>query len=188
MRRYALLAAAAFVLSGCQGLRDNLSTPDPNPGACPTAVALYDAHRIVEFEGEEVTFNNVGFTGEITDVGALCRYSDQNADPIDMSMQVNFAFGRGPAARGEEKTYEYFVAVTRQDSVVIAKQTFPITVRFEGGAQRVELTEEIDDLQIPRATPTTSGGNFEVVVGFVLTEDQIEYNRTGQRFRVDAGQ
>lgn len=184
MRRIATILAAVLVLSGCQGFRDRVQGPRPNPGPCPNALSLYDAHRLVEFRGEEHMLSNVGFTGEILNVSGLCTYTDRDATPIDMQMAIRFAFGRGPAADASEKTYHYFVAVTRTDQAVIHREVFPVTVRFPAGQNRVELVEEIRQISIPRATPTTSGGNFEVIVGFELTAEQIEFNRSGLRFRV----
>ncbi|AZU03701.1 hypothetical protein X907_1163 [Glycocaulis alkaliphilus] len=184
MRSIAAVFAAALVLSGCQSVRDRFDGPQPNPGPCPNALSLYDAHRLVEFRGEERVLRNVGFTGEILNVRGACTYTDTRVSPIDMQMAVRFAFGRGAAAESSEKTYYYFVAVTRTDSVVIAREVFPITVRFQPGEDRVELTEEIGSIVIPRAEATTSGANFEVIVGFEMTPEQVEFNRSGLRFRV----
>ena len=182
----AIIAAAA--LSGCQSVRDGLGDPEPNPGPCPNALALYDAHRYVEVDQDDPVYENVGFTGEILNVVGRCRYTDERASPIDMEVGVRMAFGRGPAASGDEKTYQLFVAVTRTDNVVIERQVFPVTVRFERGQNRLEVVEEFNPITIPRATPTTSGSNFEILLGFELTEDQLAFNRQGLRFRVDAGQ
>lgn len=182
------LFAAALVLTGCSSVRNTLGDPDPNPGPCPNALALYDAHRLVEMSGEGQTFQNVGFTGEILNVASSCRYTDRNSDPIDMEMAVSLAFGRGPAAQGDTKTYEMFVAVTRTDRAVIDRQVFPITVTFEPGQDRVEVIEEFSQISLPRVSPTTSGANFEILVGFELTDEQLEFNRSGLRFRVSAGQ
>jgi len=179
---------AGLLLSGCQGVGNPLATPEPNPGPCPNALALYDAHRMVQMQGDELLFENVGFTGEILNVASLCRYTDRDASPIDMEMGVRMAFGRGPAAVGDTHTYTLFVAVTRTDRAVIHREDFPITVQFEPGQDRVERVEEFGSISIPRAANDTSGLNFEVIVGFELTEDQLEFNRTGLRFRVDAGQ
>jgi len=52
----------------------------------------------------------------------------------------------------------------------------------------VYMTESLNRITIPRATETTSGTNFEIIVGFDLTPEQIAWNRAGQRFRVNAGQ
>lgn len=188
MRRIAALLTASMFLAGCESVRDVVGDDEPNPGPCPTAVSLYDAHRVVNLQGEEMVYENVGFTGEILNVVSFCSYTDRRASPIDMEMGIRFAFGRGPAAQGREHTYHYFVAVTRKDSVVIEREVFPITVTFPRGEDRVELTHTFDDIEIPRADATTSGGNFEVIVGFELTEEQLEFNRSGMRFRVTAGQ
>ncbi|WP_440957670.1 hypothetical protein ACFELO_10250 [Oceanicaulis sp. LC35] len=182
------LSVAALALAGCSTVRDTLSEPDPNPGPCPNALALYDAHRLVEIHGENPVFSNVGFTGEILNIASNCRYTDRNASPIEMEMAVRLAFGRGPAAQGQTKTYDLFVAVTRTDRAVIDRQVFPITVTFEPGEERVEVIEEFPSIELPRVSPTTSGVNYEVLLGFELTDEQIEFNRSGLRFRVRAGQ
>ena len=190
--RRAVTAAAGFAalgLSACGSVPNPLAAPEPNPGPCPNAFSLYDAHRLVEFPGgEDVVFANVGFTGEILDVTSFCTYTDQRPTPIDMDVAVRFAFGRGPAAEGRTHTYRYFIAVTRLDRAVIDKFEYEIPVRFEAGEDRVEVTEEITGLMIPRVSEGTSGANFEVIVGFVLNDEQIDFNRQGLRFRIDAGQ
>ncbi|WP_417483238.1 hypothetical protein [Maricaulis sp.] len=186
MRSFAILAAAALLLNGCQTVSDVFSEPEPNIGPCPTALSLYDAHRIVEFEDGIVAYDNVGFTGEILGVRSLCSYYGER--PIIANLELDMAFGRGPAAQGDSHVYEYFVAVTRRDIAVIEKQVFPISIRFQPGEDRVYLTETIDAISIPRATAETSGVNFEILTGFELTPEQLAFNRSGQRFRVSAGQ
>ncbi len=184
----ASVITSALVLTGCQSVRDRLGDREPNPGPCPNALALYDAHRLVEMNGPELDYDNVGFTAEILNVVGRCRYTDQRVSPIDMEVGVRMAFGRGPAAVGTSKTYQLFVAVTRTDSAVIDRQVFPVTVEFERGQDRVEVIEEFAPITIPRATPSTSGSNFEVLLGFELTDEQLQFNRDGLRFRVNAGQ
>ena len=46
----------------------------------------------------------------------------------------------------------------------------------------------INKITIPRAKAGTSGENFEIIVGFVLTPEQREFNTQGKRFRVSVGQ
>ena len=43
------------------------------------------------------------------------------------------------------------------------------------------------ELTIPRASLTTSGSNFEILVGFEVTPQMAAFNRDGKRFRVNAG-
>jgi len=186
VRSLAAIAAMAGLLSSCQSVQDVLSDPEPNIGPCPSALSLYDAHRIVELRNNEVIYENVGFTGEILAVRSLCSYYGER--PILANLEIDFGFGRGPAAQGDAKTYEFFVAVTRRDMAVMAKEVFPVSIRFPAGEDRIYRTETIDAISIPRADEGTSGVNFEILVGFELTEDQLAFNRSGQRFRVAAGQ
>ncbi len=182
--------SAAALLSGCKSTADALNIGDAatkqNAGACPRAFAIYDAARIVDFRGEAETFANVGFTGEIAKVRSLCRY--YNDEPITGDIEITFDLGRGPAATQDTATYEYFVAVTRKNIAVINKKTFPLTVTFPSGADRMRVTEKVDNFSIPRATETTSGQNFEIIVGFEVTSRQREFNAEGRRFRLSAGQ
>jgi hypothetical protein len=157
----------------------------PNAGPCPAVRVLYDASRFVEVTGDEV-FANVGYTGEIQAVRAFCRYA--GTDPIRMEVEVDFAFGKGPRAQGANRPVRYWVAVTRRDIAPIARQDFTINASFPAGVDRVAVTEAITEIVIPRANKDISGANFEVLVGFELTPDQLQFNRDGKRFRVDAGQ
>ena len=184
------LLLGALALGACQSTADALRIGEGgerNAGPCPRAFALYDAARIVELRGERQVFSNVGFTGEIAKVRSLCRYVGER--PIVGDIEIDMNFGRGPAA-GEQSTatYQYFVAVTRKNLAVIDKQTFPVTVEFPAGADRVSVTETISEYVIPRATETTSGENFEIIVGFEVTPEQRAFNADGRRFRVTAGQ
>ena len=52
----------------------------------------------------------------------------------------------------------------------------------------MEVIEEFNSISLPRVSPTTSGSNYEILVGFELTDEQLEFNRSGLRFRVRAGQ
>ncbi len=188
-----LIGAAALsflALAGCRSTKEVLAigeAAEANPGPCPRAFALYDASRLVEIRGDGAEkFGNVGFTGEIDKVRSLCRYYADR--PIVADLTLDFSLGRGPAASGDTITYNYFVAATRKNVDVLEKSIFPLTVTFPPGQDRVQVTEKIDEIIFPRANDTTSGENFEIVVGFVVTPQQRAFNADGKRFRVSAGQ
>ena len=159
----------------------------PNVGPCPLMGVLYDTARIVKFsQPGNQRYANIEFTGEMQGVRGLCRYVD--ADPIAMNMEIEMAFGRGPAATSDRQTYRYWVAVTRRGRAPIEKVYFDVDVRFPRGEQVVTHREQIEQIVIPRATADTSGENFEILVGFELTPEQLQFNRDGRRFRIDAGE
>lgn len=180
--RTVLAAALVAGLGGCFNLSD--LSDDPNVGPCPVAAVLYDANRVVEVKGVE-RHENVGFTGQVEGVRGFCRYIGDN--PITMEIEIDFAFGKGPKADGDTQTYPYFVSVTRRDRMVLAKDVSQVIVKFPQGTDIVRRTEKVDGIVIPRATGTVSGTNFEVIVGFDLTEEQLAYNRSGKRFTINTG-
>jgi hypothetical protein len=157
-----------------------------NAGPCPFVKSLYDAARYVEFkEGREASAN-VAWSGEIQGISAGCQYKDDN--PIEVTMEVLFELGKGPQAAGRSKTYRYWIAVTDRNRTVLAKETFEIPVTFPEGEDRVYVTENIGSITIPRASITTSGSNFEVLIGFDVTPQMAAFNREGKRFRLNVGQ
>ncbi|MFC3078901.1 Tat pathway signal sequence domain protein [Phenylobacterium terrae] len=156
-----------------------------NAGPCPYVKVLYDAARYIEFEGGREASAAVGYSGEIQGVSAECAYKDD--EPIRVSMEILFDLGKGPTAQGSSKTYRYWIAVTKRNDMVIDKQYFDLPVNFPAGQNRIYATETIDRITIPRAQMTTSGANFEVLVGFDVTPQMAEFNRAGKRFRVNAG-
>jgi len=172
-----LLAAAA---AGCGSTRaEREARRLRNPAPCPNVVVLDEAGRQLFFEGGE-TIEDVAYTGEIRNVSSSCRYF--NDEPIRQEVKIDFAFGRGPQGAAEEKVFNYFVAVTRTDVDVIAKQTFSVPIRF-GNREVVTVSETIDEITIPRANQGISGNNFEIVVGFTLSREQTIYNRSGKSLK-----
>lgn len=156
-----------------------------NAGPCPYVKVLYDAGRYIEFKDGREASNAVAYTGEIQGISAGCQYKDD--EPIKVTMEVLFELGRGPQAQASTKNYRYWVAVTKRNDAVMAKQYFDLPVTFAAGQDRVYATDKIGQVTIPRATATTSGANFEILVGFDVTPEMAAFNRDGKRFRLNAG-
>ncbi|MGV8929320.1 MAG: Tat pathway signal sequence domain protein [Brevundimonas sp.] len=152
-------------------------------GPCPYVKVLYDAARYVELVGDRVIMANVGYTGEIEGLVSECSY--QSDQPITVQTRVQFSLGRGPQAQGDGRTYRYWIAVTERNRAVLAKEYFDLPVNFDG-ANSTSVTQD-QTIVIPRAAATTSGDNFEVLVGFDITPEMAEFNRSGSRFRANAG-
>lgn len=182
--RTALVAAASLLmLAGCSSIADEFDTRQ-NVGPCPTAASIYDSSRIIVLDGQGEQYTNIEFTGEITRVELFCRYA--GTDPIDAVLEVDFAFGKGPAGQADEYLYPYFVAVTRRNGTVLWRENYGVEGDFSDGVLDV-ASEDFERIRIPRADESISGANFEVLVGFILTEEQLRFNRDGKRFRLDAG-
>jgi hypothetical protein len=156
-----------------------------NSGPCPFVKTLYDASRYVEFKDAREASANVGYSGEIENISSGCEYKDN--EPIKVVMDILFELGKGPQATSNQKTYHYWIAVTDRNREIIARQEFDLPVTFPAGKDRVTMTDSINNITIPRGSMTTSGANFEVLIGFDVTPQMAEFNRVGKRFRVNAG-
>jgi hypothetical protein len=157
-----------------------------NAGPCPYVKVLYDAARYVEVKGDQLTSSNVGFTGEIENLASACEYKSD--DPIRVQARLLFEFGRGPQAQGSEHVYRYWVAVTDRNRAVLDKEYFDLPVSFPAGQDRVQKSEDVFGISIPRADLRVSGANFEVLVGFDVTQQMADMNASGERFLANAGQ
>lgn len=168
-----------------------------NAGPCPYVKILYDAARYIELPHYDptvaandaqgrprLTAAEVGYSGEIEGLSSDCSYLYD--EPIQVQTRVMFRLGRGPQAAGEGRTYRYWIAVTERNRAVLEKVYFDLPVTFAPG-ERVTTVTQDQVIWIPRADATTSGDNFEILVGFDLTPDMAEFNRSGIRFRVNAG-
>ncbi len=150
-------------------------------GPCPYVKVLYDAARFQEFKDNKESSSAAQWTGEINGITSDCAY--KGTQPIHVGMDIGFSVGRGPQAEGQTKIYHYWVAVTERDKTVLAKQEFDLPVTFAAGEDRKTVNARIEDIYIPRADITVSGSNFEVLVGFDVTEQNAEFNREGKHFR-----
>jgi hypothetical protein len=162
------------------------TTPAPlpavtNAGPCPYVKVLYDAARYVELKDRAEKSEAVGWTGEIQHVRSICAY--KGAEPIKLQMAVDFSFGRGPQAVGLNKQYRYWVAVTARNVGVLDKQYFDVVGMFKPGQDRINVSDRLQNILIPRADSKVSGSNFEVLVGFDVTPQMADFNRQGKRFR-----
>ena len=175
----ALMVAASVALAACASADEAKAKRSRNPAPCPNVLVLAEASRMIEFDGEEAAAN-VAYSAEIEGVALACRYFAD--EPIDATVDLKLAFGRGPKSTGPEKSFSYFVAVTRTNREVIAKKTFTVDVDFKDDAVR-RVDEEIDEIVIPRASEITAGGNFEIIVGLVLSPEQAIFNRSGKSLK-----
>jgi ABC-type Fe3+-hydroxamate transport system substrate-binding protein len=176
-KAFAVALIAAGLVSACGSTKEARSA---NPAPCPNVVALQDAARQIVFVGDE-TIENVAWTAEVADVSLACRYFADK--PIDASIEIALAFGKGPKADSASHQFGYWVAVTRSNMEVIEKREFVAPVKFDGDENIVVIKQSIDEILIPRKSEKTSGTNFEVVVGLSVTPQQAIYNRSGKSLK-----
>ncbi len=167
-----VVVCAALVAAACSVI----SPPDPGP--CPKASIVADAARMTQFRpGPGQDLIDIQFDAEISRLDSSCAYN-RAGDTITAVTSVRIIAARGPASNTTAGTMNFFVAVADSGQRVLARERFSSDFTLQRSQRRAGIVEEIEEL-IPLA-PGQSGANFEILIGFELTNDQLEYNRRRQ--------
>ena len=159
----------ALGVAGCSVFSN---TPPP---PCPAASIVDDASRVSVFkDGPGRDLIDVQFEGEIDAIESDCDLN-RAGDEITTRTGVRIVATRGPAAEGTEVSFSFFVAVIDRNQQVLARERFDSVLVFDPSQRRIGVVEEIEEL-IPLPVGL-SGADYEVLVGFELTAEQLEFNR-----------
>ena len=163
------LALAVVLAAGACGLRG----PDA-PSPCPDVSVLAGGERLVLFgPGPGRGAADVAVEAEISSLGSTCGYAGGSVE-VETSFEI--VSTRGPEADVDAATVEFFAAVVDPDGRVIAKETFESRAGFPAGSRRVAV-EEVVTQRIPVSGPD-AGRRYQVLIGFQLTPEQLEYNES----------
>jgi hypothetical protein len=185
LTRTALAALGTLLLlAGCGG--SDSGTTKGNPGffdkmfsgnsgptvTCPTVLRLADVARVTRFKPGGHDLTDVTFEGAIGQLGGACGGSD---DGVSVDLKVEFVASRGPADTERKAAFTYFVAIVDKNDNVLAREQFDSGVVFSGNQTRSSAVEELEE-NIPMSNKLL-GNTYRVFVGFVLTPEEIAYNR-----------
>ena len=92
---------------------------------------------------------------------------------------------RGPALQTSQFSFDYFVTILTPDGAVSAKEVFRTPVGFPSGVFRAGALESLTQT-IPLESGADARG-YSILIGFQLTEDQVEYNRRSRNNRGNRG-
>lgn len=169
--RVALLAPA-LMLGGCETINSIVAKPGPPP-PCPPVAKVDDAATLTRFAGTGRDLTDIQFEAEIGRVATGCDY---DSDKVDMVVQVEFIASRGPADQERKAPFTYFVAVARTDHTILGRESFQSVIEFPGNQTRAVTREPDVELEIP-LREGEAGRNYRVYIGFVLTEEELAFNR-----------
>ncbi len=174
LARLAAALVAIFTVSACH-------TPNPINEPCPTFGILGDAERATTFSGTGHDLTDVAYRASLSSASLRCHYTEDKRHPaVKGTLKVNLSVDRGPALSNTEIRIPYFVAITRGQKYVLARNEFSQVFNLKAGT-RVGSEEEVP-VSIPLAK-NMKGDNYEVVVGIILTPDQLAYNRAQKAAR-----
>jgi len=171
----AVLVAAALGLSGCGMFGGDTKEGGNSLYPCPSVGVLNEADHITVLAGSGNDLTDVVARAEIGRVVSRCSY---NVD--DSTISVDLAFDGiaelGPAARSRDLTFNVFVAVTRRFDTLGNKQIYQVPVTLPAGQRQVRFVKTVDGTLLPYGGEA-DGRIYQILVGFQLIADQLEYNR-----------
>lgn len=144
---------------------------------CPQVQILEYADRLTEFApgpGRDLT--DIVLRGRLVNFQGECNVEK---DSVQLDLMLDFLIERGPASRGAEGRFAYFVAISEFHPAPSGKQVFPIELEFESGLNRVAYRDQVS-VGIPLAEGR-SASDFNLFIGFQLDRRQLEFNRSGGR-------
>ncbi len=153
---------------------------DPPP-PCPSASILSDASELTRFlpnRGRDLT--DVTFQAAIERVGTVCDYN-RARDVVTSTTGVRLLVTRGSAAQSAETEVVFFVAVVDKEQNILARERFTSTFGFQANQRQAGAVEEIE--QIIPIRDGLRGLDYEILVGFELTPEQLEFNRQQRQRR-----
>ncbi len=168
MRRAAIIGLA-LLLSAC-GMFGSSSAPAVT---CPEVSKVGDVARLTRFGPGGHDLTDVAFEAVVGKLGGTCSRGENGS--VDVQLTVEFIAGRGPADHTRKAPFSYFIAVVDKNDNILAREQFDTGVQFPGNQTRNAITEEVDE-NIP-LQKDQQGNQFRVFVGFVLTPDEVAYNR-----------
>ena len=182
-RRPAIILGSGLVLllaacdSGSKsnggGFFSRMFGSSPPPITCPEVSKVGDAVKLTRFVPGGHDLTDVAFEAAVAQIGGNCSAGDNGS--IDVALAVQFIASRGPADKTRKAPFTYFVAIVDKSENILAREQFDSGIAFPGNQTRNSATEELDE-NIP-LQKGQQGSDFRVFVGFVLTPEEVAYNR-----------
>ena len=173
------LCCGVLALVGCEA-SDLPFVDKPIILPCPNFFVLEDAAHITQFRdgpGRDITDILVNAQmGEIR-LGCLSKVENEtNSGILELEVSPVVLAEMGASNSDSKATLPYFVVITDPDKEILYREELNLNVSFEGNRTRLIITAAPTTLEIP-ITPDIRSKYYLVYAGFVLTPEELEYNR-----------
>ena len=170
LKKYKSAAAVlglSFLVVSCNANRNPFEVTVTR---CPAVAIMGYAGELTMFDGVGRDRQDVAYSALMSNLRTTCNQGS------DVQGQVSFLVSatRGPAATADTITVPYFVAVIRDNNLVVAKKIYDVTLTFRGDSLRAQTMETISNYipEIERARTY----DYELLVGFQLSDNEVVYN------------
>lgn len=145
------------------------------PLVCPAAGVLSDAASLRVFgDGAGRSDADIAYDLEFMRVHLL-ECALENGE-MKAAIRYEARAKPGPAATQNAYEYQYFVTLLAPDGTILSKTIQRSTAKFKSDRAEIFFAEEYDDIEF--TVPEDADGlGYEILIGFQLTREQMEYNR-----------
>ncbi|WCL53624.1 hypothetical protein [Gimibacter soli] len=167
--RALVLAGLCLMVAAC-----NRNPLEVKISRCSAVAVVGDAGTVTRFAGSGRTDQDVSYTATIMNVLTDCEEPDDK-ESGEVTATTRFVVGAtaGPALTSRTVDISYFVAVLKDNSRIITKKTYPVTLNFDadGKASSAQTIRHV----VP-SIEQARRYDYEVIVGFQLSPDEAVYN------------
>ncbi len=168
MRFTTTAVLAALLLGGCAS--------DTKKGLCPTAAILAPTSVLTVFrEGVPTDPSGELFSVWMSNVKTSCSF-DKDTKTTDSGIRIMFSASRAPSNEQANYKVPYFVTVTHGGSRILTKKLFLAHFAFAPGEASTSFEEKIDSTLI-KIGRSAKIGEYEILTGLQLTQEQLDYNK-----------
>lgn len=157
------------VLAGCA---------TPIETICPRLGVSDQAGSVTRFAaGGGTAPDNVVWISDIAVADLSCNYRDELGVLMEVNLDIDMVATSGPRYQGGPADVRYFVAITDLRGNIITRKDFEADIPIGGGGQGA-TREEI--WQLYNLEGGGTGARYEIWVGFMLTDEELQHNRSQQ--------
>lgn len=166
--RFVFLSALLFMLAACARNPFEVTV-----SRCLAVAVVGDVGTLTRFSGPGTTTGDVEFTASIMDVTSTCL------EASDVQSEVAFYVGAqsGPALANQTVTIPYFVAVLKDNSQIVSKKIFNVTLQFDETGYA--YSRQVVGQRIP-TIERSRRYNYELLLGFQMDAQDAVYNMERQ--------
>jgi hypothetical protein len=160
----------ALTLSACGQSDFNGFAP-----ACPVVEVPGPAADLLSYQGDTRDIGHMIAHASMTRVTGSCRVASRRSNDVVTDISLGMSVTRGPTA-GRSVDIPYFIAVVYNGEIK-SKRQFVETVEFPPNVTQTLTHTHTVPITLPVSRHVTIDG-YHIEVGFQLTHQQLDYNRT----------
>ncbi len=165
--------ALGVVLAGC--------TDDKLGPQCPSASVLSDTAVMTVFRaGAPADPSGEAYTATMGVVQTECSYP-KGSSSVTSSLGFTVRATRAPSPDAASYVLPYYMAITQGDRI-LSKRSLTLRINFAPGSASTSVEESLpEDIRI-NLEPTHPPTDYQLLLGFQLTDAQRAYNQTRARY------